>query len=56
MLKFTIKISDKKDGNCKVDLDSHKKEDFEKAKDNEKSCAIIIQQKIMKSLEDLQNE
>lgn len=56
MLKFIIKVSDKKDGNCKVDLESPKKEDFNKAKENEKSCAIMIQQKIMKSLEDLQNE
>lgn len=56
MIKFTIKISDKKDGSCKVDLESPKKETFDKAKDAEKNCAIIIQQKLMKALEDLENE
>ena len=56
MLKFTIKVSDKKDGKCKVDLESPKREDFNKAKDSEKNCAIAIQQAIIKSLEDLQNE
>ena len=56
MLKFTINISHKKDGNCKVDFESPKKEEFEKAKDSEKSCSVMIQQKIMKALEDLQNE
>lgn len=56
MLKFTIKVSDKKDGNCKVVLDSPKKEEFEKAKECEKTCAIMIQQKITKGLEELQNE
>ena len=55
MLKFTIKISDKKGDKCKVDLESPKKEDFEKAKSNEKTCAIMVQQKILKALEDLQN-
>ena len=56
MLKFTIKISAKNNDSCKVDLSSPKKEEFEKASVKEKSCAIVIQQKIMKALEDLENE
>ena len=56
MLKFIIKVSDKKNGACKVDFTSPTKDEFDKAKDSEKNCAIAIQQKLMKALEDLQNE
>lgn len=56
MIKFILKVTDKKDGKCKVGFESPKKEDFEKAKDTEKSCAIVVQQKILKALEDLENE
>lgn len=56
MVKFTLKISDNGKGSCKVDLTSPKKEEFEKAKDTEKACAIMIQQKLNKCLEDLEKE
>lgn len=56
MLKFIIKITDKKDGTCKVDFTSPKKEEFEKAKSDERKCAVVVQQKLMKALEDLEKE
>lgn len=57
MIKFTIKITDDKKGSCSVKLESPKKEDYEKVKSqNEKNCAIMVQQALFKTLKDLQNE
>ena len=56
MLKFVLKISDNKKGSCKVTLENPKQVDYDKAKDTEKTCGIMLQQKIMKALKELENE
>lgn len=54
MLKFTLVVQDKKDGNCTVKIEMPK--NIDKASENEKSVAGAVYQTVTKALKEMQNE
>lgn len=54
MLKITLVVQDKKDGNCTAKLEMPK--NLDKATENEKSVGGAIYQVVSQALKDMQNE
>lgn len=54
MLKFTLVVQDKKDGNCTVKMEMPK--NIDKATENEKSVGGAVYQTVTKALKEMQNE
>lgn len=52
MLKITISVQDKKDGNSTVKIEMPK--NIDKATDNEKSVTSMVYQAVTKALKDLE--
>ena len=54
MLKITLVVQDKKDGNCTVKIEMPK--NLDKATDNEKSVGGAVYQTVSQALKEMQNE